>query len=141
MMEKLKQGFYAKPGGYDLFCKDLEDIEKKYNSQANKVKAEEVLDEFLKQKSVDSKVILQADKKLTKKEKKIKKGFNEKADRMRQEIEEFKKRSIEAENNRAKEFALILENANRRHEETMAQIMQNHREQMMEIQKKNYLFE
>ncbi|KAL0194961.1 hypothetical protein M9458_008533, partial [Cirrhinus mrigala] len=73
MMEKLKQGFYAKPGGYDLFCKDLKDIEQKYKNQANKeVKAEEVLEEFLKQKSVDSEAILQVDKKLTKKEKEIK---------------------------------------------------------------------
>ncbi|XP_059361688.1 guanylate-binding protein 1-like [Carassius carassius] len=73
VMEKLEQGFYAKPGGYDLFCTDLENIVKKYNSQAKKeVKAEEVLEEFLKQKSVDSKAILQADKKLTEKEKKIK---------------------------------------------------------------------
>ncbi|KAL0154026.1 hypothetical protein M9458_050685 [Cirrhinus mrigala] len=72
MMKKLKQGFYAKPGGYDLFCKHLEDIKKKYNSQAKKqVKAEEVLDEFLKQKSVDSEAILQVDKKLTVKEQKI----------------------------------------------------------------------
>ncbi|KAL0154031.1 hypothetical protein M9458_050690 [Cirrhinus mrigala] len=210
MMEKLKQGFYAKPGGYDLFCEDLEDIGKKYNSQANKeVKAEEVLEEFLKQKSVDSKAILQADEKLTEKEKQMKeqnekaallhqeikakeekqrqleekmeaerqsneermrqmkekmdeetrlqreeaeramdsklreqadlmqKGFNEKADRMRQETEEFKKRSTEAENNRAKEFALILENVNRRNEETMELMMQNYRELMKEIQEKN----
>jgi len=36
MIKNLKQGFYAKTGGYDLFCKDLEDIVKKYNSQANK---------------------------------------------------------------------------------------------------------
>lgn len=36
MNEKLKQGVYAKSGGYDLFCKDLEDVVKKYNSQTNK---------------------------------------------------------------------------------------------------------
>jgi len=36
MTEKLKQGFYAKPGGYEFFCKDLEDIVKNYNNQANK---------------------------------------------------------------------------------------------------------
>uniref|UniRef100_A0A671QNE4 GB1/RHD3-type G domain-containing protein n=1 Tax=Sinocyclocheilus anshuiensis TaxID=1608454 RepID=A0A671QNE4_9TELE len=72
MTKKLKEGVYAKSGGYDLFCKDLEDILKKYNSQTNKeVKAEAVLKVFLKQKSVDSKAILQADKKLTEKEKKI----------------------------------------------------------------------
>lgn len=36
MTEKLKKGFYAKPGGYDLFSQDLEDIVKKYKIQANK---------------------------------------------------------------------------------------------------------
>uniref|UniRef100_A0A673MX66 Guanylate-binding protein 1-like n=1 Tax=Sinocyclocheilus rhinocerous TaxID=307959 RepID=A0A673MX66_9TELE len=97
MMEKLKQGFYTKPGGYDLFCKDLEDIGKKYNSQANKeVKAEEVLEEFLKQKSVDSNAILQADKKPTEKEKKIKKE-KEKAALLEQEIKarDEKQRQLE----------------------------------------------
>ncbi|XP_021323188.1 guanylate-binding protein 4 [Danio rerio] len=73
MTEKHKQGFYAKPGGYDVFCRDLEDIVKKYNSLVKKeVKAEVVLQEFLKLKSVDSKAILQADRKLSEKEKKIK---------------------------------------------------------------------
>uniref|UniRef100_A0A8C1XG85 Guanylate-binding protein 1-like n=1 Tax=Cyprinus carpio TaxID=7962 RepID=A0A8C1XG85_CYPCA len=86
MNENLKQGIYAKSGGYDLFCKDLEDIVKKYNSQTNKeVKAEAVLEVFLKQKSVDSKAILQADKKLTEKEKKIKEE-TEKAILLEQEI-------------------------------------------------------
>ncbi|XP_048011468.1 guanylate-binding protein 1-like [Megalobrama amblycephala] len=97
MMENLKQGSYAKPGGYDLFCKDLEDIVKNYNTQANKeVKAEEVLEEFLKQKSVDSKAILQADKKLTEKEKKIKEEI-EKAALLQQEIKakEEKQRQLE----------------------------------------------
>ncbi|KAA0721411.1 Guanylate-binding protein 3 [Triplophysa tibetana] len=84
--ENLKQGCYAKPGGYDHFCKDLEDIVEKYKSQTNKeVKAEEVLKEFLKQKSVDSKAILQADKKLTEKEKIIKEE-QEKAALLNQEI-------------------------------------------------------
>ncbi|XP_050975411.1 guanylate-binding protein 1-like [Labeo rohita] len=86
MTEKLKQGIYAKSGGYDLFCKDLEEVVKKYNSQTNKeVKAEAVLEEFLKQRSVDSKAILQADKKLTEKEKKIKEE-TEKAVLLEQEI-------------------------------------------------------
>lgn len=45
MVEKLKKGFYAKPGGYDLYCNDLEDIGKKYNSQAYKeVKVLPILD-------------------------------------------------------------------------------------------------
>ncbi|XP_073694035.1 guanylate-binding protein 4-like [Garra rufa] len=97
MMEKLKQGFYVRLGGYDLFCKDLEDIKKKYNSQANKeFMAEEVLEEFLKQKSVDSKAILQAEMQLTEKEKKIKEE-KEKAALLKQEIKykEEKQRQLE----------------------------------------------
>ncbi|XP_050959607.1 guanylate-binding protein 1 isoform X2 [Labeo rohita] len=97
MMEKLKQGFYARPGGYDLFCKDLEDVKKKYNSQANKeFMAEEVLEKFLKQKSVDSKAILQADMQLTENEKKIKEE-KEKAALLKQEIKfkEEKQRQLE----------------------------------------------
>ncbi|CAM4570611.1 unnamed protein product [Leuciscus chuanchicus] len=210
MIKNLKQGFYAKSGGYDVFCKDLEDIVKKYNSQANKeVKAEEVLQEFLKKKSVDSKAILQADKKLTAKEKKImeekekaallkqevkakeekqrqleekmeaerqcneermeqmkeknaeemkllreeaeramdcklreqaallEKGFTEKADKMSQEMEEFKRRNTETESNRAREFAVILENLNRRHEETMSMMMNHHEVRMEAILKKD----
>ncbi|XP_048015521.1 guanylate-binding protein 1-like [Megalobrama amblycephala] len=196
MMENFKQGFYAKPGGYNLFCKDLEDIRKKYDSQAlREVKAEEVLEEFLKQKSVDSKAILQADKQLTEKEEKIKEekekaallkqeikvkeekqrqleermqaerrsyeermrqikekmedemrlqrkeaeyamdrklreqaalleqGFKEKADRMRQEMEEFKRQCTTAELFRASQIAAIVENSNRRHAEEMAMMM------------------
>lgn len=44
MTEKLKQGFYAKPGGYDLFCKGLEDIVEKYKSQT--IKEVKVLSTF-----------------------------------------------------------------------------------------------
>ncbi|KAA0721327.1 Guanylate-binding protein 3 [Triplophysa tibetana] len=73
MTAKLQQGFYIQPGGYDLFCKDLEDTVEKFKSQVKKeVKAEEVLNVFREQKSVDSKAILQADKQLTHKQKEIK---------------------------------------------------------------------
>uniref|UniRef100_A0A8C2FIH0 GB1/RHD3-type G domain-containing protein n=1 Tax=Cyprinus carpio TaxID=7962 RepID=A0A8C2FIH0_CYPCA len=122
MTEKLKQGFYAKPGGYDLFCKDLEDIVKNYNSQANKeVKAEEVLGEFLKQKSVDSKAILQADKKLSEKEKKIKEE-TEKAVLLEQEIKvkEEKQRQLEEK----------MEAERRSNEERMRQMKEKMDEEM-----------
>ncbi|KAK9976670.1 hypothetical protein ABG768_021875 [Culter alburnus] len=208
--ENLKQGFYTKPGGYDLFCKDLEDIVNNYKSQTNKeVKAEEVLKEFLKQKTGDSQAILQADQKLTEQEKLIKqerekaallqqeikareekllqleekmkaekqsneermrqmelkmkeelrlqreeaeramksklkeqadlleKGFKEKAELMRQEMEEFKKQSAEAERNRAREFAEMLENTNRRHQQSIATMQQQQREQEKAIQERN----
>ncbi|XP_073693972.1 guanylate-binding protein 4-like [Garra rufa] len=97
MKETLEKGSFTKSGGYDLFCKHLEDIKTKYNSQTNnEVKAEEVLEEFLKQKSVDSKAIQQADKKLTEKQKKINEG-KEKAVLLKQEIKakEEKQRQLE----------------------------------------------
>ncbi|XP_077065468.1 guanylate-binding protein 4-like isoform X1 [Siphateles boraxobius] len=114
MTEKLKQGFYAKPGGYDLFCKDLEDIVKNYNNQANKeVKAEGVLEEFLKQKSVDSKAILQADKKLTEKEKKIKEE-TEKSALLEQEIK--------AKEEKQRQLVEKMEAERRSNEERMRQM-------------------
>ncbi len=73
------------------------------------------------ERAMDSKLRKQADL--------LEKSFKERADRLRQEIEEFKRRTTEAESNRSREFAVILENSNRRHETTM--MMQNHREQMM----------
>lgn len=36
MTERINQGFYAKAGGYDLFCQDLEDIVNQYNTLACK---------------------------------------------------------------------------------------------------------
>uniref|UniRef100_A0A671M0I9 Guanylate-binding protein 1-like n=1 Tax=Sinocyclocheilus anshuiensis TaxID=1608454 RepID=A0A671M0I9_9TELE len=99
MTEKLKKGSYAIPGGYVLFSQDLEDIVKKYKIQANKgVKVEDTLEEFLKQKSVESNAILQADNKLTEKEKKImgeKINTKEQKQRQLEEKMEAERRSIE----------------------------------------------
>lgn len=36
MTERINQGFYAKAGGYDLFCQDLEEIVNEYKLQACK---------------------------------------------------------------------------------------------------------
>nr|XP_023663429.1 guanylate-binding protein 2-like [Paramormyrops kingsleyae] len=70
--KKLENGFYAKPGGYDLYCVDRQDLLDEYNRAPNKgVKAEEVLENFLKEKSAESTAVRQADKQLTEKEKKI----------------------------------------------------------------------
>ncbi|XP_023663426.2 guanylate-binding protein 7-like isoform X1 [Paramormyrops kingsleyae] len=70
--KKLENGFYAKPGGYDLYCVAHQDLLDEYNRAPNKgVKAEEVLGIFLKEKSVESAAVMQADKQLTEKEKKI----------------------------------------------------------------------
>lgn len=36
MAERINEGFYARAGGYDLFCRDLEDIVNQYNLLAYK---------------------------------------------------------------------------------------------------------
>ncbi|KAI1886336.1 hypothetical protein AGOR_G00212950 [Albula goreensis] len=72
MGEKLQQGFYAKPGGYELYCSDRDRVVAQFRNTLNKgVRAEEVLEQFLQAKSIESNAILQADNKLTEQEKKI----------------------------------------------------------------------
>uniref|UniRef100_A0A8C9WLA7 Guanylate-binding protein 1-like n=1 Tax=Scleropages formosus TaxID=113540 RepID=A0A8C9WLA7_SCLFO len=72
MANKLKNGFYAKPGGYELYCSDHDNLVAEYRKRPKKgVKAEEVLENFLKEKSVESNSVLQADKNISEKERKI----------------------------------------------------------------------
>ena len=37
MADQLQEGFYAKPGGYKVLCKDMDSIVKEYNSQTTKL--------------------------------------------------------------------------------------------------------
>ncbi|XP_038869943.1 guanylate-binding protein 1-like [Salvelinus namaycush] len=72
MDQEMKEGRYATPGGYELYCNHHDNIVAQYRAEPNKgVRAEEVLEQFLKGKSAESNSILQADKKLTENEKKI----------------------------------------------------------------------
>ncbi|XP_037386993.1 guanylate-binding protein 1 isoform X2 [Pygocentrus nattereri] len=72
MSEHLQQGEYAKPGGYELYCIHRDNIITQYHRQPDKgVKAEDVLEMFLSERSVEANCILQADKRLSENEKKI----------------------------------------------------------------------
>ncbi|XP_041922073.1 guanylate-binding protein 1-like [Alosa sapidissima] len=72
MTNRLQNGFYAKPGGYELFCQDMETIVGEYNRQTlTLVKAKEVLEQFSKNKHTESEAIRQTDAKLSEKEKQI----------------------------------------------------------------------
>ncbi|XP_055045663.2 guanylate-binding protein 4-like isoform X1 [Misgurnus anguillicaudatus] len=122
MTENLKQGLYAKPGGHGHFSNDLMHIVQEYNIQAKKeVKAEEVLEEFMKQKSVESEAILQADNKLTQNERMIK-VEQQKSALLNQEIraQERKQRQLEAK----------MEAEKRSNEERMIQMKQKMDEEM-----------
>ncbi|XP_012696720.2 guanylate-binding protein 1-like [Clupea harengus] len=72
MTDQLQKGFYAKPGGYELFSKDIESILEEYNNQTTElVKAEEVMEEFVRSKHVEAESIRHADMKLSEQEKQI----------------------------------------------------------------------
>ncbi|XP_048125694.1 guanylate-binding protein 1-like [Alosa alosa] len=72
MTTRLQKGLYAKPRGYVFFCQHMETIVEKYNRQtATSVKAKEVLEEFFKNKHVESEAIRQADVTLSKQRKRI----------------------------------------------------------------------
>eukprot|EP00063_Salmo_salar_P045747 XP_014020582.1 PREDICTED: interferon-induced guanylate-binding protein 1-like isoform X1 [Salmo salar] len=70
--QKIKEGIYTTPGGYELYCNHLDNMVAQYRAEPVKgVRAEEILEQFLREKSLEKNSILQADKKLTENEKKI----------------------------------------------------------------------
>ncbi|KAL7842543.1 hypothetical protein SRHO_G00242320 [Serrasalmus rhombeus] len=72
MSEHLQQGEYTKPGGYELYCIHRDNIITQYHKQPDKGgKAEDVLEMFLSERSVEANYILQADKRLSEHGKKI----------------------------------------------------------------------
>ncbi|KAL2086089.1 hypothetical protein ACEWY4_017148 [Coilia grayii] len=66
----IKQGVYAKPGGYEAYCHDCDAMVAEYQQHRKKgMKGEEMLEEFLKEKNVEANSILMADERLTDAEK------------------------------------------------------------------------
>ncbi|XP_038870381.1 guanylate-binding protein 1-like [Salvelinus namaycush] len=97
MDQGMKEGTYTTPGGYGLYCNHHDNIVAQYRAEPNKgVRAEEVLEQFLKGKSAESNSILQADKKLTENEKEIK-AEKMKTAELEQEKATFKEKQAEME--------------------------------------------
>ncbi|KAL7842548.1 hypothetical protein SRHO_G00242370 [Serrasalmus rhombeus] len=97
MNKNLQQGVYTKPGGYELYCRHRDSIITQYHKQPNKgVKAEDVLEEFLRARNVEAHSILQTDKKLTENEKKIKEE-REKAALIEQQKKAAEEKQMELE--------------------------------------------
>ncbi|XP_038869869.1 guanylate-binding protein 1-like [Salvelinus namaycush] len=97
MDQGMKEGRYATPGGYELYCNHHDNIVAQYRAEPNKgVRAEEVLEQFLKVKSAESNSILQADKQLTENEKEIQ-AEKMKTAELEQEKAAFKEKQAEME--------------------------------------------
>uniref|UniRef100_A0A8C7J9A8 Guanylate-binding protein 1 n=1 Tax=Oncorhynchus kisutch TaxID=8019 RepID=A0A8C7J9A8_ONCKI len=168
MDQGMKAGTYATPGGYELYCNHHDNIVAQYRAEPNKgVRAEEVLEQFLKDKSAESNSILQADKQLTENEKKIqaekkktaeleqeKAALNEQKAEMERTIEnigrgqekylkEMKEKMEEERNQQQQEFNRTLD---RRMQEQKDLLEKGHKEkaelmrqEIEEIKKKNQL--
>ncbi|XP_028369462.1 guanylate-binding protein 1-like isoform X2 [Phyllostomus discolor] len=70
--EDVKQGIYSKPGGHCLFMQKTEELKAKYYQEPRKgIQAEEALQKYLQSKKSMSDAILQTDKTLTARAKKM----------------------------------------------------------------------
>nr|XP_023660974.1 guanylate-binding protein 1-like isoform X2 [Paramormyrops kingsleyae]XP_023660975.1 guanylate-binding protein 1-like isoform X2 [Paramormyrops kingsleyae]XP_023660977.1 guanylate-binding protein 1-like isoform X2 [Paramormyrops kingsleyae]XP_023660978.1 guanylate-binding protein 1-like isoform X2 [Paramormyrops kingsleyae] len=126
MAMKLENGSYAKSSGYELYCVDRQALLDEYNRKPNKgVKAEEVLENFLKEKSAESTSVMQADKQLTEKEKKI-------------HEEEMRSLKLEQEKRRETQERQIaeqmLEEQSLRHQETVHHLKEKMKREAAEAQ-------
>ncbi|KAK6309856.1 hypothetical protein J4Q44_G00197370 [Coregonus suidteri] len=94
MAQKIIGGIYATPGGYELYCNHHDNMVAQYRAEHNKgVRTKEILEQFLREKSLEKNSILQADKKLTENEKNIheKRALAEQAVKMEAEKMEAEK--------------------------------------------------
>ncbi|XP_041091294.1 guanylate-binding protein 1-like [Polyodon spathula] len=128
MSHNLQQGVYATSGGYKLYCKDRDHVVQQFRATPNKgTKAEDVLDQFLKQKKIEAASILLADQKLTENEKQIanerehafqmeqqNKAMEEESRQMMRTLED--ERRSNAENQRQLELKMQEERENARKE-------------------------
>ncbi|XP_053342276.1 guanylate-binding protein 1-like [Clarias gariepinus] len=78
--ERVQNGEFAKPGGYKLYCTEKDNIIIQYHNHPDKgIQAEEVLKNFLSEKCMETKLILQTDEQLTASEKKIQEETEQKS--------------------------------------------------------------
>ncbi|XP_010878337.2 guanylate-binding protein 1 isoform X1 [Esox lucius] len=111
----ITKGMYAAPGGYELYCNHHDNLVAQYRAEPKKgVRAEEILDQFLRDKSQEKNSILQADKKLTENEKKIyeekeKRALAEQAIKMEKEKQEQLEKQIQDSERSHQENICLLE--------------------------------
>ncbi|XP_051855996.1 guanylate-binding protein 1-like [Antechinus flavipes] len=67
--EAVKQSAFSKPGGYNIYLQQMQELQEKYNQQPKKgMQANKILEEYLKSKETVADAIKQADQRLTEKE-------------------------------------------------------------------------
>uniref|UniRef100_A0A673LNH1 Guanylate-binding protein 1-like n=1 Tax=Sinocyclocheilus rhinocerous TaxID=307959 RepID=A0A673LNH1_9TELE len=126
MNKRLQDGEYSQSGGYELYKRDRDAIVKQYRREPNKgVRAEAVLEEFLKERKPEANSILCMDNKLTENEKQMKKE-KEKAALLEQKFKEEEEKRIEME--RMKETEKV------RHEDMVKQMQEKFNKELEQQQ-------
>ncbi|XP_027693980.1 guanylate-binding protein 6-like [Vombatus ursinus] len=129
LMESISQGIFSVPGGYKLYREEREKIMNHYHQVPKKgIKADEVLQRFLRSLEMTGESILQTDQALTEQEKAM-------------EVEQFKKDAAEKEKKMLEqqlmEMQQKMEAQQRSYEENIKQLeikMMEHRTQILREQ-------
>uniref|UniRef100_A0A8C5PXB3 Guanylate-binding protein/Atlastin C-terminal domain-containing protein n=1 Tax=Leptobrachium leishanense TaxID=445787 RepID=A0A8C5PXB3_9ANUR len=125
----IKEGRYSKPGGHSLFQQELSRVVEAYNGRSGKgIKAADVLQEFQKEKGKTGAMILQTDQSLTEHEKKI---AEQKA---KAEAEERERRLVEEKNRKLQE---TMEFEKRNREEQLQLLNQKHDQEKQRMKAEN----
>ncbi|XP_026999086.1 guanylate-binding protein 1-like isoform X1 [Tachysurus fulvidraco] len=110
----VQQGDYAKSGGYKLYCTARENLIAEYHRKPNKgILAEEVLESFLCEKSVEAKLILQTDEQLTESEKKLQEE---------KELQVLLEQQCKVEHEQKKKLEQLMEEEKVSHEQRLRQL-------------------
>ncbi|XP_045065109.1 guanylate-binding protein 1-like isoform X1 [Coregonus clupeaformis] len=131
MAQKIKEGIYATPGGYELYCNHHDNMVAQYRAEPAKgVRAEEILEQFLKEKSLEKNSILQADKKLTENEKKI---------HEEQEKRALAEQAVKMEAEKQHQLEKLIQERERSHQEGIRQLeakmVQEAKEKQQELER------
>ncbi|XP_017350941.1 guanylate-binding protein 1 [Ictalurus punctatus] len=122
----VQNGDFTKPGGYQLYCTQRDHVITQYHMQPNKgMQAEEVVERFLSEKSVEAKLILQTDEQLTESEKKIQEE-KEQAALLEQQCKVEQERKMEMEQ--------LMQEEKLHHEQRLQQLEEKFEEEKIQQQ-------
>ncbi|XP_070261634.1 guanylate-binding protein 1-like [Myotis yumanensis] len=124
--EDIKQGVYAKPGGYHLLMQTVQELKKKYLQEPRKgIQSEEVLHAYLSSKESVIDAILQTDQTLTEKEKEIEvqRVKAESAEAAAKMLEEMQKKNQQMMEEKERSYQEHLKQLTEKMEQERAQLM------------------
>ncbi|XP_038668982.1 guanylate-binding protein 1-like [Scyliorhinus canicula] len=125
MQEKAKNGSYAKPGGYAVYVKDMDELVEGYRAKPGKgVQAEKILQDFLENKQQFSQHLRIFDESMSAREKELA------AEREKAEVAEQERKGREEEQRAAQQ---LLEDQRRAMEENMAQLREKLKQDQIKL--------